>query len=61
MELELLKTKRQSDKGKSTIQEEEAPVTLTSIEKKIESDREIFLERVNFHLEKLLQRANRDN
>lgn len=61
MEMELLKPKRQSDKGKSTMQEEEAPVTLTSIEKEIESDKDIWLERVNFHFEKLLQRANRDN
>ena len=53
MEVELLKVKRQSDK--------EAQVTLTLIEKEIEDDRETWLERVNFHLEKLLQKANRDN
>lgn len=64
MELELLKAKRQSDKGKSAMQEEETPITLTTkqrIEKEIEEDRETWLERVNFHLEMLLQRANEDN
>jgi len=54
MELELLKTKSQSDNGKSAMQEEEALVPLTSIEKEIESYREIWLERVNFQLEKLM-------
>jgi len=53
MELEMLKMKRQSGK--------EAPVTLTPIKKEIEEDRETWLERVNLHLEKLLQKANRDN
>ena len=64
MELELLKAKRQSYKGKSVTQEEETPVTLTAkqrIEKEIEEDRETWLDRVNFHLEKLLQKANMDN
>jgi len=46
MELEMLKVKQQSDK--------EAQVTLTPIRKEIEDDRETWLERVNFHLEKLL-------
>lgn len=53
MELEMLKMKRQSGK--------EAQVPLTPIEKEIEDDRETWLERVNFHLEKLLQKANREN
>lgn len=53
MELELLKVKRQGDR--------EAPITLFPIEKEIEDDRETWLERVNLHLEKLLQKANRDN
>ena len=53
MELELLKVKRQGDK--------EAPITLPPIQKEIEVDRETWLERVNLHLEKLLQNANRDN
>lgn len=61
MELELLKIKRQGDKGKSIMQEEEAPVNLTPIEKENEDDIEIWLVRVNFHLEKLMQRANMDN
>jgi len=53
--------KRQSDKGKSTMQKEETLVTLTTIEKEIEGGRETWLERVNLHLERMLQRANRDN
>lgn len=53
MELEMLKVKRQSCK--------EAQVTLTPVEKDIEDDRETWLERVKFHLETLLQKANRDN
>ena len=64
MELELLKTKRQGDKGKSVMQDEETPATLTAkrrIEKEIEEDRENWLDRVNLHLEKLLQNSNRDN
>jgi len=43
------------------MQEEEASVTLTPIEEEIEGDREIWIERVNLHLEKLLQKVNRDN
>ena len=54
MELELLKIKSQGDKGKSAMQKEEAPVTLTPIKKEIEGDRDIWLERVNFYLENLL-------
>lgn len=53
MELEMLKIKRQSGK--------EAQVTLTPIEQEIENDRATWLERVILHLEKLLQKANRDN
>ena len=34
---------------------------MTPIEKEIEDDRGTWLERVKFHLEKLLQKANRDN
>ena len=52
MELEILKMKRQSDK--------KAHVTLTSIEQDIENDREIWLERVNIHLEGLIEKVNRD-
>ena len=64
MELELLKAKRQGDKGKSVMQEEETPATLTTKQrllKEIEEDRENWLDMVNLHLEKLLQKANRDN
>lgn len=53
MQLEMLKVKRQSGK--------ETQVTLTPIEQEIEEDRENWLERVNLHLEKLLQNPNRDN
>ncbi len=64
MELELLKAKRKSDKGKSAMQEEEPSATLITkqiIEKEIEENRETWLYRVNFHLEKLLRKANEDN
>lgn len=53
MELGMLKVKRQSGK--------EAQVTLTPIGKYIEDDRENWLERVKLHLERLLQKANRDD
>ena len=43
------------------MQKEEAPIAFTPIEKEFEDDREIWLERVNLHLEKLLLKANRDN
>jgi len=33
---------------------------MTPIEQEIEADRETWLERVNIHLEKLLEKANRD-
>lgn len=52
MELELLKTKRQSDK--------DGHVTLAPIEQEIEQDRETWLERVKLHLERLIFKANRD-
>jgi len=61
MELELLKAKRQGDKGKSVMQEEETPPTLTTkqrLEKEIEEDRETWLDRVNFHLDKFLQKPS---
>ena len=64
MELEFLKAKRQGSKGKSVMQEEEAPTTLTTkqrLEKEIEGDKENWLDMVKLHLEKLLQKANRDN
>ena len=51
MELELLKEKRQSDK--------EAHVTLNHIKQEIENDRGTWLERVNIHLEGLIEKANR--
>ena len=34
---------------------------MTSIEQEIEADRETWLERVNIHLEKLLEKANKEN
>ena len=33
---------------------------MTSIEQEIEADRETWLERVNIHLEKLLEKANKE-
>lgn len=53
MELEMLKLKRQNDK--------EDLVTLTSIKQEIEHDWENWLERVNMHIEGLINKANRDN
>ena len=38
----------------------EANVPLTPIEQEIENDRETWIERVNIHLEGLLEKANRD-
>ena len=34
---------------------------MTSIEQEIEADRETWLERVNIHLEKLLEKAKKEN
>lgn len=34
---------------------------MTSIEKEIENDQEAWLERVNIHLEKLFEKANKEN
>lgn len=52
MELEMIKANKQIAK--------EAHVTLTPIEQEIENDRETWLERVNIHLEGLIEKANRD-
>ena len=52
MELQMIKEGRQEIK--------EANVTLNHIEQEIENDRETWLERVNVHLEGLLEKANRD-
>lgn len=38
----------------------EAHVPLTPIEKELENDRETWLDRVNIHLEGLIEKANRD-
>ena len=46
------------------MQEGETSTTLTTekrVEREIEVYREIWFDRVNFHLEKMLRRANRDN
>ena len=53
MQLEMLKIQRRSNK--------EHLVPLTPIEQEVEHDKEIWLERVNIHLEGLLKKANRDN
>ena len=52
MELEILKVKKQND--------EEDHVTLTSIEQEIENDKEFWLEKMNMHLERLLDKANKE-
>ena len=52
MELEMLKLKRQNDK--------EDYVTLTSIEQEIENDKESWLERESMHLEKMMEKANKE-
>ena len=38
-----------------------SPIAMTPIEREIEADRENWLERVNIHLEKLLEKANKEN
>lgn len=43
------------------MQEEDPLTTKQVLEKEIEEDRETWLDRVNFHLEKLIERANRDH
>ena len=46
------------------MQKDETPATLTTkqiLENEIEEDRETWIDKVNFHLEKLLQKANGDN
>jgi len=52
MELQMIKENRQKAK--------EENVRLTLIEQEIENDRETWLERVNIHLEGLIEKANRD-
>ena len=52
MELEIVKENRQMAK--------EAHVKFTPIEQEIENDRETWLERVNIHLEGLIEKANID-
>ena len=52
MELQMIKENRQKAK--------EANVKLTSTEQEIENDRENWLERISMHLERLIEKANRD-
>lgn len=52
MELQMIKENRKKAK--------EAHVKLTSIEQEIENDRENWMERVNIHLEGLIEKANKD-
>ena len=52
MELQMIKENMQKAK--------EAHVKLTSIEQEIENDKETWLERVNIHLEGLIEKSNRD-
>ena len=52
MELQIIKENRQRSK--------KAKGKLTSVEKEIENDRKFLLEKVNMHLEMLLEKANRE-
>ena len=52
MELQMIKQNRQKAK--------KAKVKLTSIEQEIENDKEYWLEKVNIHLEGLIEKAKRD-
>lgn len=52
MELQMIKANRQMAK--------DTHVTFTHIEQEIENDRETWLDRVNIHLEGLIEKANRD-
>ncbi len=52
MELQNIRENRQAAKKRK--------VKLTSLEQEIDSNRESWLERVNIHLERLLEKANRE-
>ena len=52
MELQTIRENRQSAKRRK--------IKLTSLEQEIEVDRESWLERVNIHLEKFLDKANKE-
>ena len=52
MELQTIRENRQVAKRRK--------ITLTSLEQEIEADQESWLERVNIHLEKLLDKANKE-
>ena len=53
MELQTIRENRQVEKRRK--------IKMTSLEQEIEADRESWLERVNIHLEKLLDKANKEN
>lgn len=52
MELQTIRENRRMEKRRK--------IKLTSLEREIEADRESWLERVNVHLEKLLDKANKE-
>lgn len=52
MELQTIKENKQATKRKK--------IKLTPLEQEIDADRESWLERVNMHLEKLLEKANKE-
>jgi len=52
MELQMIRVNRQGAK--------KTKIEMTSLEQEIENDREAWLERVNIHLEKLLEKANKE-
>lgn len=51
MELQIIREEKQEEK--------KAKVKMTSIEQEIENDRESWLERLNIHIEKLFDKANK--
>ena len=53
MELQNIREDRQASQRSET--------QMSSIEREIEADRENWIERVNIHLEKLLEKANKEN
>lgn len=52
MEMQMIRANRQMEKKRK--------MKLTSLEQEIENDRESWLERVNIHLEKMLEKANKE-
>ena len=53
MEMQMIRGNRQEAK--------KIKIKMTSLEQQIEDDRESWLERVKIHLEKMLEKANKEN